>query len=160
MLDEGAGFPKKTPRGTGFARGENIAKKEMPTTIDDDKRASAEFSYTSPRYLPGISRISSNIKEYGQSLLEVMGPIPLEGGVKTEELYPGEHLITSRKCLRTINHNQLEADRTIPARTKPFHSHARTKQSLIRMKTRAQLNYCTIFDSNENQSSIKPPNNF
>ena len=52
----------------------------MPMTIDDDKRASAKFSYTSLRYLPCILRIYPNIKEYVQSLLEVMIPVPLGGG--------------------------------------------------------------------------------
>ena len=33
-----------------------------------------------------------------------------------------------------------------------IHSHGRTEQFLIRMRSRAQSNYQTIFDSNENQS--------
>ena len=43
-----------------------------------------------------------------------------------------------------------------------FHSHslARTENISIQVKIKAQSNYQTIFDSNENQWSIKLPNNF
>ena len=87
---------KKHPGELDSHEVKKIAKKEMTMTIDDDKRASAKFSYTSLRYFPGISRISPNIEEYVQSLLEDMGPVPLGGGLNRR---------TYRMCLVNIIEN-------------------------------------------------------
>ena len=79
-----------------------------------------------------------------------MGPVTLGRGYNRithpgrMPLSPGEQLIT---YVRTINWNQSEPKRTIPPRTKQF---------LFSFT----CTYWIIFYSNENQSSIKLPNNF
>ena len=58
------------------------------------------------------------------------------------------------KCTCTYRNNFDSNEnpfRNVPNRFRSD-SHARTKQFFIRMKIRAQSNYRTIFDSNENQS--------
>ena len=83
MLSKGAGSPpKKHPGEPDLLKVKKIAKKDMPMTIDDNKQASAKFSYTSIYYLSSISWISPNVEEYVKNFLEVMGPVPLGGGLK------------------------------------------------------------------------------